>query len=80
MWGSFYSSFAGTLASSGCMQAAALAAQRQRRQQFDTYRDQLTVLAYAEPKRAPQKCESCGSREFRDHHGQTVCAYCRGGA
>lgn len=23
------------------------------------------------------KCASCGSREFRDHHGQTVCAYCR---
>jgi hypothetical protein len=26
------------------------------------------------------KCESCGSREFKQHHGQTVCAYCRSGA
>jgi hypothetical protein len=28
----------------------------------------------------PNKCESCGSREFKQHHGQTVCAYCRSGA
>jgi hypothetical protein len=26
------------------------------------------------------KCDSCGSREFKEHHGQTVCSYCRSGA
>lgn len=26
------------------------------------------------------KCASCGSREFREHHGQSVCTYCRGTA
>lgn len=26
------------------------------------------------------KCDSCGSREFVEHHGQSVCAYCRSGA
>lgn len=28
----------------------------------------------------PTKCASCGSREFKEHGGQTVCAYCRSGA
>lgn len=23
------------------------------------------------------KCECCGSREFRHHHGVRICAYCR---
>jgi hypothetical protein len=27
--------------------------------------------------RHPSKCASCGSREFIEHGGQTVCSYCR---
>jgi hypothetical protein len=23
------------------------------------------------------KCDGCGSREFKRHHGQSVCVYCR---
>ena len=26
----------------------------------------------------PGRCVSCGSSEFVEHRGQTVCAYCRG--
>lgn len=26
------------------------------------------------------KCTSCGSREFKEHHGQRVCIYCRSNA
>lgn len=29
----------------------------------------------AAPRRT--KCDSCGSREFKEHHGQSVCIYCR---
>lgn len=32
--------------------------------------------AYTPKRRA--KCESCGSREFKEHDGQMVCSYCRG--
>jgi len=28
----------------------------------------------------PTKCPSCGSREFVEHRGQSVCSYCRGTA
>jgi hypothetical protein len=27
--------------------------------------------------RHPDKCACCGSREFKSHHEQQVCAYCR---
>lgn len=30
----------------------------------------------AKPKH-PGKCAGCGSREFKEHGGQMVCAYCR---
>jgi hypothetical protein len=23
------------------------------------------------------RCNSCGSREFKDHEGRTICTYCR---
>lgn len=54
----------------------------EQRRQFDHY--QRAMAPYCDAKRTPAKrhakCESCGSREFREHHGQTVCAYCRSGA
>lgn len=25
----------------------------------------------------PCKCDSCGSREFREHAGRRICAFCR---
>lgn len=31
--------------------------------------------ALSTPRRS--KCASCGSREFKEHHGETVCSYCR---
>lgn len=34
----------------------------------------ITVMAAGEPR---SKCPSCGSREFRQHAGRSVCSYCR---
>ena len=45
------------------------------------YQNSLTGLQPRKPAPRPRaKCDSCGSREFREHNGHTVCAYCRGGA
>lgn len=30
-------------------------------------------------KPKPTKCPSCGSREYVEHRGQRVCAFCRSG-
>lgn len=40
----------------------------------------LSWVQLSEPVARPSKCESCGSREFKEHGGQSVCAYCRSGA
>lgn len=42
----------------------------------------VVPLEYRLPPRMshPSKCESCGSREFKEHHGETICSYCRSGA
>ena len=42
------------------------------------YDDPPILLYYPEPKRKiSDKCQSCHSREFREHNGRRVCSYCR---
>lgn len=61
--------------------AAAAGAELQRREAANrqgSYSSRLAQLEFVPaPKRAPRKCESCGSREFVEHHGHTICSYCR---
>lgn len=48
-----------------------------RRQAYPLTRFDLAHrIAPIEPER-PSRCDCCGSREFRQHHGRHVCAYCR---
>lgn len=55
-----------------------------QRAHYDTLYAQALAQYQAEATPKPViragKCPSCGSREFVEHRGQTVCSYCRGGA
>lgn len=41
----------------------------------------VTTINEARGHQAPAgKCSSCGSRQFVQHHGRSVCTYCRSAA
>lgn len=87
MWGSL-----GGMFTASAQMDAAMSAHEAQRRYFENYRDSLMQLVpdtRPSPYRRapvtpaitrPTKCESCGSREFKQHGGQTVCVYCRGAA
>lgn len=69
------------ISSTAAVRAHFEAMDRASAQQAAIERQYLANLQSLMPRRAslvrPGKCDSCGSREFREHHGQTVCSYCR---
>ena len=60
-------------------QQAAIDAQNQLYAMYRTRYMPLSGLT-KRPTTRRGKCDSCGSSEFRERGGQTVCSYCRGAA
>lgn len=49
------------------------------RSNYEVMRAGMLTQVNAPPRKArPAKCPCCGSREYVEHQGQTICRYCRG--
>jgi len=67
-----------TAAAAGAAMARMQAEAATARAEQEANLAQVKRLRLRFPSPEAGKCACCGSREFRPHHGRSVCAYCRG--